>query len=114
MVTQVRWLVFLPGHRIGFTAMSLTGVAVKIFLVKLPGSRICRSILLMVFKDLHESGVAAGLEEKARFRVAMVHATMDCGKQERVDKLIPLWYSSCWHGPGQLWARLSIVCFSTC
>lgn len=31
----------------------------------------------------------------------MVHATMDCGKQERVDEFIPLWYSSCWHGPGQ-------------
>lgn len=75
LVTQVRCLVFLPGSRNWIYSNVRARWGCKIFLVELPGSRICRSILLMVFKALHKSGVTADLEEKAWFRMTMVLRT---------------------------------------
>lgn len=122
LVSQVRWLVYLPGSTIGFTGNVLARNGCKIFLVELPGSRICRSILRMVFKALHKSGTAAGLEEKARFRVVMGLTTCwqrsglwQAGKGRQIcPVVVQLLLAWSWPAVGEAQHRLFQHTLSTC
>lgn len=122
LVTQVRCLVFLPGSRNWIYSNVRAKCGWKIFLVELPGSRICRNILLMVFKALHMSGVTAGLEEKARFRLAMVLRTCwkhnglwQAGMGRRVHPIVvQLLLAWSWPAVGQAQHRPFQHTLSTC